>query len=174
MESSISKSAVLQGQAMEELLELRRILPSGQADVVKGIIKKLAASIEVQGFGRLKMNQMRREQVVKSLNPEFKSLLTATSPGDDLLFGAGLPDVLKDIEATNNLSARLSAQSRPSGSGSGQARNRRNSDSFLGRGQAPPYRKRDERFQRTYARKRPSASTWESTPTQSKQQVKER
>jgi hypothetical protein len=45
---------------------------------------------------------------VKSLNPEFKNVLTTTTPGNGLLFGDSLNDALKEIDTANKMTARLS------------------------------------------------------------------
>jgi hypothetical protein len=147
VESAMCKSAIVQSKLMDKLLELRNLLPAGQAGLVKDLVKDLALSLEIQGFGRIKLNELRRETIVRTLNPEFKRVLTTTSPGDGWLFGKDLSDSLKDIKHANKLSARLNANT---------VRSKKQNiyqDNFLGRGQASRGRDRTRRFQRTYARR---------------------
>ena len=174
IESAISKSATVQATVIEKLFELKSLIPAGQASKINDIVKDLAKSIEIQGFGRTKLNSLRRETIVKSLNPEFKALLTTTSPGSGLLFGNELTDTLKEIESSNKISARLSFGS---GRDFSQAKpparpfSSRNSEntSFLGRGQAS--RKRGwHPNQRTYGGKRP----YSHNDNRSRVQVKQR
>ena len=54
---------------------------------------------------------MPRENILRSLNLEFKALSTS-SPGVGLLFGGDLQETLIKLEA-NKLTTRLSAKSRP-------------------------------------------------------------
>ena len=53
VESSLCKAALVQSRLMEKLLELRSLLPTGQAGVVKDLVKDCALSLEIQGFGRI-------------------------------------------------------------------------------------------------------------------------
>ena len=142
VESALTKSTIIQCQVMEKLLEIRNLLPAGQAGGMKSLIKSLADSIEILSFSRSKLNSVRRDCIVGSLNPQFKTLTTATSPGDGLLFGNDLSDVLKEMESSHKMTTRLSSAQPCS---SGQARQ----TSFLGRGQASSNRFKDNnRFRR--------------------------
>lgn len=155
VESALCKSAIIQARLMENLLELKKAMPASQTSIVHDMVKQMATSIEIQGFGRTKLNDLRREKIVKSLNPEFKGVISATSPGEGLLFGNDLSDTLKDIDNTNKMAARLS---KPVNNGSAAFRTstqKNHDDSFLERGQASPTRKRgwrvnNNRFRRTY------------------------
>ena len=143
LENVITKSSIIQADLMQKMFELKKHLPVSQADLVNNMIRDLAKSVEILGFGRAKLNEARRETIVGSLNSEFKSVLTATSPGDGLLFGSSLNDSLKEIDIANKMTARLSrfgdssngANNRPQAATSSQARYSGNNGSFLGRGQ---------------------------------------
>ena len=152
IESSICKSVVVQPRLITQLLELKKLIPAGQAGLVNNMVRDLAGSIEVQGFGRLKLNELRRDNIVAALNSEFSSLVTATSPGDGKLFGKGLGETLREIEASNKLTVRLSSFDRLSSSGPRISTHNGNGNvtgSFLGRGRGGRSR---HRFQRTYGR----------------------
>lgn len=153
VESAVNKSVIVQAQVMEKILELKQLLPVGQAGIIKTLIKPLADSVEILSFGKCKLNTLRRDAIVKSLNPEFRSLTSSTSPGEGMLFGSSLTDVLKEIETSNKMTARLSGSIRRS---TGQAKHtafHTSSNSFLGRGQAPPAKRKEmnDRFKRTYS-----------------------
>jgi hypothetical protein len=148
LESAITKSAIIQAEVMQQILEIKKLLPASQAGLVNDSMKQIAKSIEILGFGRIKLNENRRSNIVASLNPGFKRLLTETSPGEGLLFGNSLGDALKEIESANKMTARLSGNNveddynisnnnerNYNPATTSQARGNRNS-SFLGRGQA--------------------------------------
>lgn len=170
VESALCKASIVQARLMEKLLEVRNLLPAGQASVVKGLIRDAATAIEIQGFGRIKLNEWRRENIVKSLNPEFKSVLSTTSPGEGWLFGAGLGDSLKEIESSNKLTARLNYK--PS------RRDYKKDQSFLERGQASRGRGRPrfQRYQgqRTYGRRQNGYERKRSPSPVARTQVKQR
>lgn len=155
-ESGLVKSVIVQANVISQLLELKAILPATQALSINELIRELAKSTEILGFSRYKLTEIRRESVVKCLNPEFKGMLTTTSPGDGKLFGADLADKLRELESTNKLTARLSARQ-----GTGQARPSTSKESFLDRSQAPQARKRDSpaQYTRTYGGKRQKPTT---------------
>ena len=54
------------------------------------------------------------------LNPEYKSVLTSTSPGEGLLFGADVGEALKQTETANKLLARLGDNKKTDYNKSGQ------------------------------------------------------
>ena len=171
VESAITKSTVVQGRVMETLLNMRRHLPPSQSDSVKSLIKDLAASTEILSFGRTKLNSLRRDTVVRSLNPEFRSLISNTSPGDGFLFGGDLSEVLKNIDTNNRLTARLSLPSRKSADGPTRAKvSSHQPGSFLGRGQAPPFKRKSDnnnRYARTYGNKRRTMESSHQQPPRS-------
>lgn len=106
VEGAICKSSIVQARLIEKVLELKRLLPTTQGGLVNDIVKDISLSIEIQGFGRTKLNDLRRDNVAGALNPEYKSALTSASPGG-LLFGANVDEALKQTETANKLLARL-------------------------------------------------------------------
>ena len=70
---------------MSRIFELQRHLPAGQFSLVNDRIMDLAKSVEIQGFGGIKLNTLKRESIVRFLNSEFKGIFI-TSPGVLLAF----------------------------------------------------------------------------------------
>ena len=151
-------------------MELKKMLPKNQEETANAVIKSLAANVDILGFGWRKLNCARRGSVSRSLNPDFKSLLTSTSPGDGWLSRSDWSDALKDIESNNKLTTRLFKTNNSASSQAGFAGSS-GFNHFLGRGYASSRGKPASQFyKRTYSKKRERERT-PITKIQEKPQV---
>lgn len=132
VEASLTKIATINAQGIDKLTNLKRKIP-GHASENNEVIQSLAQGIEISGFGRYKLNEVRREVIVSGLNPEYKHLTETSAPGKGLLFGEDLADSMKEVETTNRLSAKLRVPSNSTNN---------TSSSFLGKGRSPQNRYR--------------------------------
>lgn len=65
------------------MLEEKKLLPAGQAGIVKDTVQNAAMVIKIQGFNhisQIEQNELRRENIMTSLYFEFKSVLIAGFP----------------------------------------------------------------------------------------------
>jgi hypothetical protein len=98
-------------QTIESLLKLKEEMKGSDTakQLVNETIKKAALTMEFMGLERHNIRQLRRETIVSSLNPQFKSLAEGSSVDhkSNQLFGNEVAKRVSDIEQTNKLAKRL-------------------------------------------------------------------
>lgn len=135
IESSMCKSITAQGLALEKLVDVRHKFPEA-GDQINEIFKLMNDSLEFNCFARARTNDARRDQVLASVNSNYRHLSISTKPSDGLLFGSDLEGAMKAVESANRLSQKLVTPTNKPVGGS--------SRSFLGqrgrgRGRMRPY-----------------------------------
>lgn len=84
---------------------------------------------------RAKTNEVRRGNILATLNDEYKHLDAETKPQDGFLFGKDLEGAMRSVETTNRLSRKLGSSSSQRNRGVSNNRGNNSRVHFLGRGQ---------------------------------------
>ena len=112
VEAAICKSINAQGLAMQKVLELQdSIKKTDLGAKFNEVFKLLADSVEFQCFGRSKVNEVRRDQILNQLNDSYKYLSSQSKPEKGLLFGPNLEADMRSVELANRLSKKLAPKS---------------------------------------------------------------
>ena len=110
-EAALCKALTAQALVFEKLAALKKEANSSLNDKFNDIFSLLADSVEFSSFGRSKLNNSRRVQIMNSLNDNYKHLVHETKPGGGLLFGDCLDTAIKSVEQSNKLSKKLTSSS---------------------------------------------------------------
>ena len=108
VETACCKSTISTSLALDRLLDLQKSLGSSKlTSQFNEIFTLLADSVEFSCYARAKTNEVRREQIVASLNDQYKHLVAQTRPEKGWLFGSHLENDIKSVEVAARLSRKL-------------------------------------------------------------------
>ena len=96
---------------MQQLSELKKMVPRDFDNQFHEIFITLADSAEFCVFAGAKNNEISRDLVLKGLNCNYCQLANNTTPEDGLFFRSDLEFVMQAVETSNHLSQKLSHSS---------------------------------------------------------------
>ena len=150
IQQSLQKASVAILQSGDSILKT----PSGLADSVKKeLVTHNIDAVALLGHAANELSLLRREQIKPTLKPEYYPICNTDIPNSQLLFGDDLAKRVRDAQDTSKLANKLSstAKTQPrTGSRYGHFNKadkmRDNSRPFLGRGQRPFHRKKQQNW----------------------------
>ena len=95
---------------MQKLVELKQAASDAASKKFNDIFKLLADSVELSCFGRARVNEARRNNILSTLNSSYRQLATTPSASEGLLFGKNLEDAMQSVDSVNELSERLASR----------------------------------------------------------------
>jgi hypothetical protein len=145
VETAWCKTITSQALALEELASLKELAPKNMKTKFNQVISNLASAVEFSCFGRAKTNDIRRSNILASLNEDYRHLAVETQPGKGLLFGNDLENAMKSVETTNRLAKKLAGKQQTTRKSTGRGA------PFLASGRNPgPVRGRNNRRHSPY------------------------
>ena len=150
IQQSLQKASVAILQSGDTILQT----PSGLPDSVKKeLVTHNIDAVALLGHAANELSLLRRKQIKPTLKPEYYPICNTDIPNSQLLFGDDLAKRVRDAQDTSKLANKLSstAKTQPrTGSRYGHFNKsdkmRDNSRTFLGRGQRPFHRKKQQNW----------------------------
>ena len=160
VEAAICKAVTAQARIFDKLASLKAsVSDKSLKSEFNEVFSLMADSVEFCSFARTKTNDVRRTQILTSLNDNYKHLITETKAEEGLLFGSNLENAMKSVESTNRLSKKLCANQPNNNYNNNHFRNY--NKPFLGQGRGrgrgkprnhryQPYQPRFQQYQTEY------------------------
>ena len=101
------KSLISQASALEKLAATKVKCGKDMRGSINAVSGLQADSIEYSCFGRARTKEVRRKNILSSLNYNYKHSSSETAPGYGMLFGSDFEGAMKNVETTNPLSRNL-------------------------------------------------------------------